>query len=542
MELNFASLWENIADLIPNETAIICGDQKKTWSEYDVVSSKLATGLSQAGLKTYSKAGLYLHNSNEYLEAQYSIFKIGGIPINVNYRYKSEELLYLLDNSDCEALFYQACYGDQINKIKNSLPSIKIWIEVEDGSESLVDGCVLYSSLIQTCNEMSRWKRPEDIIYMLYTGGTTGMPKGVMYNQAEFIQGMFKTLRGMGYELPADLSKINEYISDLHAKKELPVSLVGCPLMHGTGMWLGCFVPHNLGGAVATIPGLGFDPDKIWQECSRVNVTNIVIVGDAFARPMLNALEIAKENNQPYDLSSLKQITSSGVMWSAEVKAGLLKHHDMRLMDTMGSTEGGMGASVSTRDSMAETATFKLNPGMIVLKDNGELVEPGSDDTGLLGISGDMAMIPIGYYKDAKKSAETFREYKGTRYSFPGDYAKIESDGSIILLGRGSNCINSAGEKIYPEEVEEALKKDPLIFDCLVVGVPDERFGQKIVAIVSTVGNKIIDESEILTNVRERLAGYKLPKIILFSEIVERAPNGKANYKWAKLFAAQKLN
>ena len=542
MELNSASLWENIADLIPNETAIICGDQKKTWSEYDVVSSKLATGLSQAGLKTYSKAGLYLHNSNEYLEAQYSIFKIGGIPINVNYRYKSEELLYLLDNSDCEALFYQACYGDQINKIKNSLPSIKIWIEVEDGSESLVDGCVLYSSLIQTCNEMSRWKRPEDIIYMLYTGGTTGMPKGVMYNQAEFIQGMFKTLRGMGYELPADLSKINEYISDLHAKKELPVSLVGCPLMHGTGMWLGCFVPHNLGGAVATIPGLGFDPDKIWQECSRVNVTNIVIVGDAFARPMLNALEIAKENNQPYDLSSLKQITSSGVMWSAEVKAGLLKHHDMRLMDTMGSTEGGMGASVSTRDSMAETATFKLNPGMIVLKDNGELVEPGSDDTGLLGISGDMAMIPIGYYKDAKKSAETFREYKGTRYSFPGDYAKIESDGSIILLGRGSNCINSAGEKIYPEEVEEALKKDPLIFDCLVVGVPDERFGQKIVAIVSTVGNKIIDESEILANVRERLAGYKLPKIILFSEIVERAPNGKANYKWAKLFAAQKLN
>ena len=542
MELNFASLWENIADLIPNETAIICGDQKKTWSEYDVVSSKLATGLSQAGLKTYSKAGLYLHNSNEYLEAQYSIFKIGGIPINVNYRYKSEELLYLLDNSDCETLFYQACYGDQINKIKNSLPGIKIWIEVEDGSESLVDGCVLYSSLIQTCNEMSRWKRPEDIIYMLYTGGTTGMPKGVMYNQAEFIQGMFKTLRGMGYELPADLSKINEYISDLHAKKELPVSLVGCPLMHGTGMWLGCFVPHNLGGAVATIPGLGFDPDKIWQECSRVNVTNIVIVGDAFARPMLNALEIAKENNQPYDLSSLKQITSSGVMWSAEVKAGLLKHHDMRLMDTMGSTEGGMGASVSTRDSLAETATFKLNPGMIVLKDNGELVEPGSDETGLLGISGDMAMIPIGYYKDAKKSAETFREYKGTRYSFPGDYAKIESDGSIILLGRGSNCINSAGEKIYPEEVEEALKKDPLIFDCLVVGMPDERFGQKIVAIVSTVGNKIIDESEILANVRERLAGYKLPKIILFSEIVERAPNGKANYKWAKLFAAQKLS
>jgi fatty-acyl-CoA synthase len=399
-----------------------------------------------------------------------------------------------------------------------------------------------YSSLIQQCSEMERWNRPDDIVYMLYTGGTTGMPKGVMYNQAEFIQGMFKTLRAMGYELPEDLDTIDEYILDLNNKKALPVSLVGCPLMHGTGMWLGCFVPHNLGGAVATIPGLGFDPDKIWQECSRINVTNIVIVGDAFARPMLDALEVAAAKNQPYDLASLNQITSSGVMWSSEVKAGLLEHHDMTLMDTMGSTEGGMGASVSTRESKPETAQFRLNPGMIVLKDDGDLVEPGSEDTGLLGISGDMAMIPIGYYKDEKKSAETFREYKGTRYSFPGDYAKIEADGSIILLGRGSNCINSAGEKIYPEEVEEALKKDSLVFDCLVVGLPDERFGQKIVAVVSTLENQAVEEAVLINNARERLAGYKLPKTIVFSDVVERAPNGKANYKWAKSFAAEKLS
>ena len=542
MEFNFATLWEKTADLIPNETAIICGDEQKTWGEYENVSAKLATALIDAGLSTYSKAGLYLHNSNEYLEAQFSIFKIGGTPINVNYRYKSEELLYLLDNSDCEALFYQACYGDQINKIKDSLPKIKAWIEVADGFDSVVENCMHYSSLIEQCSEMERWNRPDDIVYMLYTGGTTGMPKGVMYNQAEFIQGMFKTLRAMGYELPEDLGTIDEYILDLNNKKALPVSLVGCPLMHGTGMWLGCFVPHNLGGAVATIPGLGFDPDKIWQECSRINVTNIVIVGDAFARPMLDALEVAATKNQPYDLASLNQITSSGVMWSSEVKAGLLEHHDMTLMDTMGSTEGGMGASVSTRESKPETAQFRLNPGMIVLKDDGDLVEPGSEDTGLLGISGDMAMIPIGYYKDEKKSAETFREYKGTRYSFPGDYAKIEADGSIILLGRGSNCINSAGEKIYPEEVEEALKKDPLVFDCLVVGLPDERFGQKIVAVVSTLENQAVEEAVLINNARERLAGYKLPKTIVFSDVVERAPNGKANYKWAKSFAAEELS
>jgi len=541
VNLNFASIWENTTNLIPDEVAIICGDDKKTWRQYDDIASKLASALIDAGLTTYSKAGLYLHNSNEYLEAQFAIFKIGGTPINVNYRYKADELLYLLDNSDCEALFYQACYGDQINKIKDSLPGIKVWIEVSDNEDSIVKDCLNYNELVDQNNPMARWERPEDIVYMLYTGGTTGMPKGVMYNQAEFITGMFKTLRAMGYELPKDMDKLDEYILGLHQKKELPVSLVGCPLMHGTGMWLGCFVPHNLGGTVATIPGLGFDPDKIWKECSKLNITNIVIVGDAFARPMLDALNTAKEKNYAYDLSSLNQITSSGVMWSSEVKKGLLEHHDMRLMDTFGSTEGGMGASLSTRENTPDTAKFTLNPGMIVLKDDGSLVEPGSDDTGLLGISSATAMIPIGYYKDEKKSAETFREYKGTRYSFPGDYAQIKADGSIKLLGRGSNCINSAGEKIYPEEVEEALKKDPVVFDCLVVGLPDDRFGQKIIAIVSTENDQIIAETDIISNARERLAGYKLPKQIIFCRQVQRAPNGKANYKWAKTFAEENL-
>ena len=541
MNLNFASIWENISSIIPDQTAIVCGDQKKTWAEYDDIAAKLASALTEYGLGAHSKAGLYLHNSNEYLEAQYAIFKIGGTPINVNYRYKADELLYLLDNSDCEALFYQACYGDQINLIKNSLPKIKAWIEVDDGAPSLVSECTSYTSIANGYSPMERWDRPEDIVYMLYTGGTTGMPKGVMYNQAKFIVGIFRTLKAMGYIVPDDISNLDEYVLDLHAKKELPVNLVGCPLMHGTGMWLGCFVPHNLGGTVVTIPGLGFDPDKIWNECSKVDITNIIIVGDAFARPMLDALDAAQTNNSPYDLSSLNQITSSGVMWSSEVKAGLLAHHDMRLMDTMGSTEGGMGASISTRESTSETAKFTLNPGMIVLKDNGELVEPGSDDMGLLGISGDVAMIPLGYYKDEKKSAETFREYRGTRYSFPGDYAKIESDGSIVLLGRGSNCINSAGEKIYPEEVEEALKKDKDVFDCLVIGLPDERFGQKIVAVVSTVENKEISETDLINSARERLAGYKLPKIVIFTKEVQRAPNGKANYKWAKTYAIESL-
>jgi fatty-acyl-CoA synthase len=221
-------------------------------------------------------------------------------------------------------------------------------------------------------------------------------------------------------------------------------------------------------------------------------------------------------------------------MWSEEIKNGLLRHHDMMLMDTMGSTEGGMGSSVSTRDNPPKTAKFSINPGVIIIADDGEILKPGSEKIGLIGTSG---LVPVGYYKDEKKSAETFREVNGVRYSFPGDYAKLEEDGTITLLGRGSNCINSAGEKIYPEEVEEAIKRNDEVFDCLVVGVDDEKFGQKVVAVVSLENNKDINEDSLVDATRSYIAGYKLPKKVIFVEQVERAPNGKANYKWAKNIA-----
>ena len=342
----------------------------------------------------------------------------------------------------------------------------------------------------------------------------------------------------MGYDVPEDLSDLKSRIEASRATNTSIRSVVGCPLMHGTGMWLGAFLPLLLGGTVITTNNLGFDSDQLWDQVQNKKATNIVIVGDAFAKPMLDALDRAKLQGNAYDLSSVQVIISSGVMWSAEVKQGLLKHHNMKLMDTMGSTEGGMGSSVTTRDNPPETAKFAINPGVIVLADDGEILTPGSKKIGLIGTSG---LVPVGYYKDEKKSAETFREVNGVRYSFPGDYAKLEEDGSITLLGRGSNCINSAGEKIYPEEVEEALKKDESVFDCLVVGMPDEKFGQKIVAVVSTVDNQDADEAKLIENTRKRIAGYKLPKIILFTDEVQRAPNGKANYKWAKAYAEEHL-
>ena len=531
MNLDFASVWEMISDIIPDNDALICGDEVVTWKDYDNKSSKIATALSNAGLKANSKAGLYLNNSNEYLIAQNAIFKIGGVPINVNYRYVAEELIYLLDNSDSEAVFYHACYSDRIKEIANSLPNIKAWIEISDGTESHFSDALNYDQLLDSSSPMERIYRDPETIYMLYTGGTTGMPKGVMYKQGEFLVVLFSTLKAMGYDVPEDINNLEEQIHSFKKDNTFIRSLIGCPLMHGTGMWLGAFLPLLLGGTAITSRNLGFDANQMWTQVEDTQTSNIVIVGDAFAKPMLDALNNASNQGKPYDLSSVKVIISSGVMWSEEVKNGLLEHHDMQLIDTMGSTEGGMGSSVSTRDNPPKTAKFSLNPGVIVIADDGEILKPGSEKIGLIGTSG---LVPVGYYKDEKKSAETFKEIDGIRYSFPGDYAKLEEDGTITLLGRGSNCINSAGEKIYPEEVEEAIKRNNEVFDCLVVGVDDSKFGQKVVAVVSLESNKEIDEDNLVSSTRQFIAGYKLPKKVIFVDEVQRAPNGKANYKWAK--------
>ena len=539
MNLDFASVWEMISDIIPENDALISGDEVISWKDYDLRSSKIATALKNAGLSANSKAGLYLNNSNEYLIGQNAIFKIGGVPINVNYRYVAEELIYLLDNSDSEAVFYHACYSSRIKEIAESLPNIKAWIEVNDGTGSHFENAIKYEDLLDTCEPMERIYRDPNTVYMLYTGGTTGMPKGVMYKQGEFLVFLFRTLKAMGYDVPEDINNLEEQINNFKKDNAFIKSLVGCPLMHGTGMWLGAFLPLLLGGTAITSKNLGFDADQLWTQVEDTKTTNIVIVGDAFAKPMLDALDRASDIGKPYNLTSVKVIISSGVMWSEEVKNGLLKHHDMQLMDTMGSTEGGMGSSISTRDNPPKTAKFSLNPGVVVIADDGEILEPGSKKVGLIGTSG---LVPVGYYKDEKKSAETFKEVNGIRYSFPGDYAKLEHDGTITLLGRGSNCINSAGEKIYPEEVEEAIKRNEEVFDCLVVGLDDPKFGQKVVAVVSVEKNKQINEADLVESTRQFIAGYKLPKKVIFVEEVQRAPNGKANYKWAKNVAIESYN
>jgi fatty-acyl-CoA synthase len=541
LEAQYASVWEKNSDVIPDKIALICGDNEVTWREYDQRAAKLATLLTNAGLGDDSKVGLYLHNSNEYLESQYSVFKIKGVPINVNYRYKEEELIYLLENSDSEAIFYQSCYAEQIASIKDKIPKVKLYIQVDDKTNETLDFAQDYESAISECQPMERQERSEDNIYMLYTGGTTGMPKGVMYQHGGHLKGMLNTAGAWGLipvQEKIDVDSVALEVKKLADEGRLPISIPACPLMHGTGMWLGAIIPHLVGGTVVTLPNLGFDPDGLLKEVEKRKANNIVIVGDAFAKPIMDALDKAESEGSPYNLESINTVISSGVMWSSEVKQGLLKHHDMVLVDAMGSTEGGMGSSRASRDNPAETAKFVLNPGVIVITDEGELVEPGSDKTGKIGTSG---LVPLGYFKDEKKSAETFKEFQGVRYSFPGDYAKVEADGTITLLGRGSNCINTAGEKVYPEEVEEAIKRNDDIFDCLVVGLQDDRFGQKVVALASFQEGREIQEQDLIAFTREHLAGYKLPKQVLFVDEVMRAPNGKANYKWAKETAEKEL-
>ena len=538
MNVDFATAWEVVAQTYPGRPVGICDGKVLTWGQYEQRAARLANLLAEHGLGADSKAGLYLHNCNEYLEAQFAIFKLGGCPINVNYRYKADELVYLLDNADVEAVFFQSCYAMRIWEIKDRLPKVKLFVQVDDGTDMLMDFAVDYERSIRDSQARPPQARDPEGIYMLYTGGTIGMPKGVMYPVGQFA-GFLTQMGAVGRELPPP-TNLQEYRTYLGQIEYPPVTVVGCPLMHGTGMWLGGFVPMMMGGAVVTTAKLGLDAHLLWSLVEQHRASDLVIVGDAFARPLLAALDDAKARSTPYDLRGLQTISSSGVMWSEETKQGLLRHHDLVLADIMGSTEGGMGSSITTRQSSAQTAAFSLNDGVKVIHDEGHEIVPGSGEIGRIATS---AMVPLGYYKDAQKSAATFQVIDGVRYSFPGDYATVAADGTVTLLGRGSACINTGGEKVFPEEVEEALKRHELVADALVVGLPDERFGQRVVAVCSTT-ESVPELADILQQLHAHcghvLAGYKAPREILLTETVQRAPNGKADYKWANKYAQQR--
>ncbi len=536
-EWHFATAYEIIADTVPDRLALICEGETRTWAEYDDRAARIAAVLDAHGLGKDSKAGIYLHNSNEYLEVQYGVFKISGCPINVNYRYQEEELVYLLNNADAEAVIFQATYADRIASIRDRLEKVRCFIQVDDDSGTpLLDGALAYEDAIAGVDPLPRIERSGDDIYMLYTGGTTGMPKGVMYHNGEHCAGLAGIGALTGAPVPETIDQLADCIRQSDEAGTIPTGLVCCPLMHGTGMWIGAMLTHLGGGAAVTVKHLGLDPDLLWSEAQKHKATIATIVGDAFARPMLSALNTAKENGEPYDISSVKLLISSGVMWSQEIKDGLLEHNDWVLFDAIGSTEGSMGSSISSREARSSTAKFTMDERAKVFNDDDEEVKPGSGEMGMIGTPSAM----MGYYKDPEKTAKTVRTINGERWVFPGDFATIEADGTLTLLGRGSMCINTAGEKVFPEEVEEAMKSNDAVEDCLVVGVPDERFGEKVVAVVSRK-DEGVGETDLITHCKDKIAHYKSPKHVVLVDHVQRAPNGKADYKWAKATALDML-
>jgi 3-oxocholest-4-en-26-oate---CoA ligase len=530
---NFADLWETVAEAVPDAPAQVHGERRLTWAETDRRADGLARTLLDLGVSEQDKVAEYLWNGPEYMETMFAAFKAGLVPVNTNYRYADEELLYLWDNADAVAVVFHGTFAERIEVLRNKLPKVRGWIWVDDGSGPCPDWAIAYEDAAKASGDRVRapWGRSGDHINMLYTGGTTGMPKGVMWRQADLFTSFNASALGVRHPDEPDLDTARANIQGPG-----PVHLPACPLMHGTGMFTSMGAWDG-GGCVVTLVKRTFDAAEFLDAVQANKVVTTAIVGDAFAKPILRTLD---EHPGRWDVSSLVAVISSGVMWSEETKQGLLRHHaGMLLVDAFSSSEAlGMGQSVSSAAGAAKTAKFVLGENARVIDDDGNDVEPGSGVVGRVAVKG---VTPVGYYKDPEKSDRTFLTIDGERYSVPGDYATVEADGTLRLLGRGSVCINTGGEKVYPEEVEEVLKTHPAVRDAVAVGLPDEKWGEAICAVIETHDGQTIDEADVIAHVKSRLAAYKAPKRVLAVDTIGRAPNGKVDYKRLKAEAAERV-
>lgn len=528
-ELHWATLWEHYADAVPDADAVVQGDRRRTWAQLDDRASRLAGALKAAGVSEGARVAQYLFNGPEYVESFNAIVKGRGVPVNVNYRYLEEELLYLLENSDAEALFFHSSLGERVAKVLPQATNVKLAIGVDDDGTPLPDGTVAYEELIAATDPAPRIERDESDRTMLYTGGTTGMPKGVMGRIGPGVAGLLAAVPPLVGQPPC--TTVDEAVALVKRLGENGTQYVGaspCPLMHGTGLVIGMQATMSIGGKLVLLASRKLDTRELWDSVAREGVNAIAVVGDPFARPMLEALDRAPRE----DLGSLRFLSSSGAMFSTEVKEGLIRHiPHLMVLDYISSSEGLMGVSIATAGNIPATGTFSAVPGVKVFDEEDHEVEPGSGTAGIIGLSGG---VPDGYFKDDAKSARTFREVDGVKYSFPGDWAVVEADGSLTLLGRGSQCINTGGEKVFPEEVEEVIKRHPAVRDCLVVGLPDERFGQRVAAAISVQGGHEVSLDDLLTSARAALSSYKLPRDLLVLDEVPRTPAGKADYAAVK--------
>ncbi|MCB1026655.1 MAG: acyl-CoA synthetase [Microthrixaceae bacterium] len=532
MGFNIADLFERAVDAVPERTAVVCGDRSLTFAEFDAEANRLAHHLMGEGIGAGDHIGIYAQNSVEWMVAMVAAFKIRGVPININFRYVEDELVYLFDNADLVALVHDRSYTDRIAAVTEQVPGLRHLVMIEDGSDAdpTSIGSIAWADAIESCSgERPQLERSGDDHYVLYTGGTTGMPKGVVWRHED----VFFALGGGVDAYTNERVTHGQQLADQARASEAPmVTLNTPPLMHGAAQW-GALRFLFEGNTVVFVRN--FSADAVFDAIEANRVTTILITGDAMARPLVETLI---EHPDRWDLSSLFVVSSSAVVFSPSLKEQLLELlPDIIIVDAIGSSESGMnGMVVQTKGETATHGgggpTVKAGRDAVVLDDDLNPVAPGSGVIGKLARGGN---IPVGYYKDPEKTAATFvTAGDGNRYAVAGDFATLEADGTITLLGRGSVCINSGGEKIFPEEVEGVLKSHPDVYDTLVVGVPDDRWGQAVSAVVQARDADAPPSLESLAeHCRKHLARYKVPRHLVLTDEIVRSPSGKPDYPWA---------
>jgi 3-oxocholest-4-en-26-oate---CoA ligase len=531
MPENFATVLETVADLRSGRTVVTQGDRSLTWGQLDERASRLAAFLAGRGIGAEDRVAIALYNGTEYLESVFAVLKLRAVPVNVNYRYRAEEMLHIFRDARVSAIIFDASLAARVTEAQAQAPAVHTLLRVGAGPGP----AVAYEQAIAGSAPLPRAERGVDH-WLMYTGGTTGAPKGVLVTHAWLYPVVCaNSFRLIGEPVPDSLGELRSATQRLSERGDAIVTLPAPPLMHATGMYttLGALVAS---GRVVFLTSRSFDADELAATVAAQHADTVSIVGDVFALPLADALDRAAREGRPYDLSSLRRILSVGVTWSADVKRRLLAHGDFVCRDLIAASEGGpFAASETRRGQNAVTARFTLLPGARVIDEEGQDVVPGSGQVGLLAAPAD---DKIGYLGDQEKTRETFRTFDGRRWVVTGDLASLEVDGSVTFHGRGSRVINTGGEKVFAEEVEHVLIEHPGVRDALVVGLPDKRWGHSVTAVVATSGDGEVTADELIAHVGRHLAGYKKPRGIVFVPGIQRTPSGKADLRWAESVAA----
>jgi 3-oxocholest-4-en-26-oate---CoA ligase len=534
---NIADLFESIVDVVPSRVAVVSGDTQLSYAELDARANRLAHFLRSRGVGPGQHVGLHLWNGHEFVEGMLAAFKLRAVPININYRYVAEELRYLCDNADLVAVLTQSDYAETMRSVAANVPGLKTTIVVGGAPGSaLSDGSFHYAD-IQSNGDAARGfdARSGEDLYIVYTGGTTGKPKGVMWRHEDVF---FAGLQG-GNPGGAPIERPEQLAANVKASTNAPLTfLPAAPLIHGAAqwsVWIGLFG----GGRVVLQPGRSFNAAGIAELIEGQKANTLTLVGDAMARPFVEALT---ETERRYDLSSLFVVASAGAVFSPVIRQQIRDVlPNILLINSFGSTEAGHQGSAfhGAPNELGREGrpSFMMDPNTnTVFDDERRSIEPGSGRIGMLARSG---RLPVGYYKEPKLTAERFIEVDGKRWVLPGDCATIETDGRITIFGRGSVCINTGGEKVFPEEIEEILKSHAAVFDAVVVGVEDARWMQRVAAVVETRPGAQVTLEELQSHCREHAAGYKVPRLLALVEKVVRSPSGKPDYEWAKRIASR---